>query len=162
MWLVWHKLNGVKPNERLVKCSWVKYKWEEVKCQMFSEVEWSVVGWSVVKCSVGLSDRVSNIIRRFIDHSKFSAYVDFSFITLFHVSLVLFFLLSLYIWFCVFCMLLFNFVNYVFLLLYLCILIVMYVLFCTFCFHRGIWHSSATLTEVFPCFFLSCKANARV
>ena len=23
-------------------------------------------------------------------------------------------------------------------------------------------HSSATLTEVFPCFFLSCKANARV
>jgi len=24
------------------------------------------------------------------------------------------------------------------------------------------WHSSATLTEVFPCFFLSCKANAKV
>ena len=24
------------------------------------------------------------------------------------------------------------------------------------------WHSPATLTEVFPCFFLSCKANARV
>jgi len=24
------------------------------------------------------------------------------------------------------------------------------------------WHSSATLTEVFPCFFLSCKGNARV
>ena len=23
-------------------------------------------------------------------------------------------------------------------------------------------HSPATLTEVFPCFFLSCKANARV
>jgi hypothetical protein len=29
-------------------------------------------------------------------------------------------------------------------------------------FHRASWHSSATLTEVFPCFFLSCKANARV
>jgi len=28
--------------------------------------------------------------------------------------------------------------------------------------HRARWHSSATLTEVFPCFFLSCKANARV
>jgi len=28
--------------------------------------------------------------------------------------------------------------------------------------HRASWHSSATLTEVFPCFFLSCKANARV
>jgi hypothetical protein len=24
------------------------------------------------------------------------------------------------------------------------------------------WHSLATLTEVFPCFFLICKANARV
>jgi len=24
------------------------------------------------------------------------------------------------------------------------------------------WHSSATLTEVFPCFSLSCKANAKV
>ena len=61
-----------------------------------------------------------------------------------------------------FCTLLFNFVSYVFLLLCLCILIVMCVLFCTFCFHRANWHSSATLTEVFPCFFLGCKANARV
>jgi hypothetical protein len=26
----------------------------------------------------------------------------------------------------------------------------------------AIWHSLATLTEVFPCFFLGCKANARV
>jgi len=42
------------------------------------------------------------------------------------------------------------------------ILIVMYVLFCIFCFHRANWHSSATLTEVFPRFFLSYKANARV
>jgi len=41
-------------------------------------------------------------------------------------------------------------------------LIVMYVLFCIFCFHRANWHSSATLTEIFPCLFLSCKANARV
>ena len=59
-------------------------------------------------------------------------------------------------------MLLFNFVSYAFLLLCLCILIVVYVLFCIFCFHRANLHSSATLTEVFPCFFLSCKANARV
>jgi len=28
--------------------------------------------------------------------------------------------------------------------------------------HRASWHSSITLTDVFPCFFLSCKANARV
>jgi hypothetical protein len=27
--------------------------------------------------------------------------------------------------------------------------------------YRASWHSSATLTEVFPCFFLSCKANAK-
>ena len=65
---------------------------------------------------------------------------------------------------CIFilCMLLFNFVSYIFLWLCLCILIVMYVLFCIFCFHRANWHSSATLTEVFPCFLLSCKPNARV
>ena len=29
-------------------------------------------------------------------------------------------------------------------------------------FHRASWHSSATLTEVFLCFFLSCKVNASV
>jgi len=61
---------------------------------------------------------------------------------------------------CMFCMLLFNFVSYIFLLLCLSILIVMYVLFCIFCFHCANWHSSATLTEAFPCFYLSCKANA--
>ena len=55
-----------------------------------------------------------------------------------------------------------NFVNYIFLLLCLCILIVKYVLFCIFCFHRANWLSLATLTEVFPCFFLTCKANAKV
>ena len=38
----------------------------------------------------------------------------------------------------------------------------MYALFCIFCFHRANCHSSATLTEVFPSFSLSCKANARV
>ena len=38
----------------------------------------------------------------------------------------------------------------------------MYVLFCIFCFHHANWHFSATLTEVFLCFFLSCKANASV
>jgi len=59
-------------------------------------------------------------------------------------------------------MLLFNFVNYVFLWLRVGILIVMYVLFRISCFHRASWHSSATLTEVYPCFFLSCRANARI
>ena len=27
--------------------------------------------------------------------------------------------------------------------------------------HRASWHSSATLTEIFPCFFPSCKTNGR-
>jgi len=35
--------------------------------------------------------------------------------------------------------------------------------YCMFMYlHRANWHTSATLTEVFPCFFLSCKANSRV
>jgi hypothetical protein len=60
---------------------------------------------------------------------------------------------------CVFCILLFNSVSYVFLLLCLCILIDKYALFCILFANR---HSPATQTEVFLCFFLSCKANARV
>jgi len=54
---------------------------------------------------------------------------------------------------------LFNTVIYVFLLLCLYILN-FYFMFMYL--HRASWHSSVTLTEVFPCFFLSCKANSRV
>ena len=36
------------------------------------------------------------------------------------------------------------------------------ILYTTFAFNISYSYSSATLTEVFPCFFLSCKANAGV
>ena len=108
-----------------------------------------------MKCSEDLSNRGSNIIRRYIDHMKFAAYMAFSFITFLHVFLVPFFFVIVYMVACIVCFCLIC-------KLCICVLIVMYVLFCIFCLHRANWHSSATLTEDFPCFFLSCKANARV
>jgi hypothetical protein len=54
-----------------------------------------------------------------------------------------FFFINIYV-----VLLLFNTAIYVFLLLWLCIITVCLCM--------------TTLTEVFPCFFLSCKANARV
>ena len=59
-------------------------------------MELSVVGRNVVKCSEGLNNRVSNVIRRYVDRRKFGTYTTFSFITFFHVLLVLFYL-SFYI-----------------------------------------------------------------
>ena len=54
-------------------------------------------------------------------------------------------------------MLFFNSVNYVFFVMFIysyCSVHTVYIV--------PNWHSSATLTKVFPCFFLSCKTNARI
>ena len=87
------------------------------------------MGCSRVKWSEGLSNRVSNIIRRYIDYMKCPA----SWLFVSHILSCSFVSTSYHcLYGCMFCMFLFNFVNYVFLLLCLCIIIV-YVLFGIFC-----------------------------
>jgi hypothetical protein len=80
-----------------------------------------------VKLSKGLSNGVSTIIRRYIYNMRCVAYVAVSFVTFFHVLLVLFFFYLCIYWF-MFCMHLFNFVNYVFLLY-----VHVFLLMCMFC-----------------------------
>ena len=89
----------------------------------------------------GFSNKVSNIIRKYIDnmmslliYSLGSTFCQcmYGCITVQHCNLCIFIVMSMYSM-CMF----------------------MYL-------HRASWHFSATLTGVFPCFFLSYKANVRV
>jgi hypothetical protein len=91
----------------------------------------------VLQCSDGTSNKVSNIVRRHIDNMKL---------------LLVCILLLLHS---------FLFFRYYFLSIYGCIP-VYYCNLCIFIVRSMYSYCSATLTEVFPCFSLSCKANARV
>jgi hypothetical protein len=51
------------------------------------------VSTSVLKCSEGLSNMVSNIIIACTDQMQFAAYTAVFFITLFHILLVLFYII---------------------------------------------------------------------
>jgi hypothetical protein len=120
-----------------VTISVVKGRW--VKCS------------EVLQCSDGLSNKVSNFIRRHTDNMKL---LVMCILLLSHFFMFIrFYFLSMYI--SLYCP-----VHYCNLSIFIVMSIYSYCMFMYL--HRASWHSSATLTEVFQRFFLSCKANARV
>jgi len=99
---------------------------------------------SVLKCKI-LNTLIYSYPVTYFPYRKWPVYKGSdtaTFSSIQHILWVLFFINVYMVLF------LFDNVIYVFLLLWLCILIVCLCM--------------TTLTEVFPCFFLSCKANARV
>jgi hypothetical protein len=121
----------------------------------------------VVKCSEvlqssdGLSNKVSNIIRRHIENMKllliyriFCYYHILSY--LMYIRLFSCFNTVIYVFYCY--VLLYVYAPIVCLCIYFMFIYSLYVYVSSSCQLA----SSATLNEVIPCFFLSCKANARV
>ena len=86
---------------------------------------------------------------------------SYCYLYVFLLSRFIYFYCYVYVFYCYF---------YIFLLscfMYFYCYVYVFLLLCMFCsvysvFIMPNWHSSPTLTEVFPCFFLSCKANVRV
>jgi hypothetical protein len=117
------------------------------KCQLEPYLNWTFKQLNRISHNLKMTSEV--IIRMvFFCHNKNSininAYLNLDFIfTLFYIYANIYGFVLVYM-----VLFLFDNVIYVFLLLWLCILIVCLCL--------------TTLTEGFPCFFLSCKANARV
>ena len=105
----------------------------------------------VLQCSDGLSNKVSNIIRRHTDNIK----LLFVCILILSHSFIFyrFYFLTMYIYSCIT-------VLYCTLRIFIVMSTYSYCMFMYL--HRASWHCSATLTEVFPCFFLSCKENVRL
>jgi hypothetical protein len=103
---------------------------------------------SSLLCTYGKNNNLINFLRL---TDIITEILDKHFLSLFLIRVISFPLFIVFIWLYV----LYTFV----LLLFLCILIYKYALFYIF---FANWHSPAILTEVYPCFIFSCKANARV
>jgi hypothetical protein len=95
----------------------------------------------VSQCSIGLRNMVSIIIRSHTDNMGLLLIYNLLLSHSFN-CLMYFIVMSYCIRLCTYCIFMYLLYVYIFIVC-LCI-------------------PSATLTEVFPCFFLSCKANARV